>query len=186
MERRGRSAGLAAGINASNGREFTTTPPSAVKREPGEAEEQWRDGFDKAFAVQTQAANRPAQLPADGRLVGLLGKADRKRKLQVDTVKQGMAGLESPECLAVLSTAVYDLVRTDFYLPDDDAEEAVKSAFQDVAYEFTDADWEQWWARAGHTQVKKKAKSARYALGTAVKLALFKTHGTKESSFSGS
>jgi hypothetical protein len=84
----------------------------------------------------------------------------------------------SAASLTALSNAVYEIVRTDFYLPEDDAELVVKEALSSDGFEFTQVDWDLWWARAGHTQVKKKAKSARYALGAALKSALFKIHGT--------
>jgi hypothetical protein len=174
-ERRGRSAGLAASLNAAHGHVVAITPPTAVKEAGDGAADQWRVGFDKAFAVQTQAE------PAGGgeRLAGKLGKPARKRKLDVDdAVKEGVPGLESAASLTTLSNAVYDIVRTDFYLPEDDAEQMVKDAISAGGFEFTQIDWEQWWARAGHTLVKKKAKSARYLLGSALRSALFKVHGT--------
>ena len=174
-ERRGRSAGLAASLNGALGREVVITPPTAVKDEGGAAADQWRAGFDKAFVVQTQAKSTGG----DERLAGKLSKATRKRKLDVDdAVKEGVPGLESAASLTALSNAVYEIVRTDFYLPEDDAELVVKEALSYDGFEFTQFDWDLWWARAGHTQVKKKAKSARYALGAALKSALFKIHGT--------
>ena len=174
-ERRGRSAGLAASLNAAHGHVVATTPPTAVKDAGDGAADQWRTGFDKAFKVQNQAK----LTGGDEHLAGKLGKPARKRKLDVDdAVKEGVPGLESAESLTTLSNAVYDIVRTDFYLPEDDAEQMVKDALQAESFEFTEVDWEQWWARAGHTLVKKKAKSARYALGAALKSALFKIHGT--------
>jgi hypothetical protein len=151
------------------------TPPTAVKEAGDGAADQWRTGFDKAFAVRTQA-----EPTGEGeRLAGKLGRAARKRKLDVeDAIKEGVPGLESAASLTTLSNAVYDIVRTDFYLPEDDGEELVKDALTQEGFEFTQADWDTYWTRAGHTQVKKKSKSARYLLGAAVKAALFKIHGT--------
>lgn len=175
-ERRGRSAGLAASLNGAHGREVVITPPTAVKEEGDAAADQWRKGFDKSFVVQIQA--KPTAR-GDERLAGKLSKATRKRKLDVDdAVKEGVPGLETAASLTALSAAVYEIVRTDFYLPEDDAEVVVKEALSDDGFEFTQVDWDLWWARAGHTQVKKKAKSARYLLGSALKSALFKVHGT--------
>lgn len=132
-------------------------------------------GRDKAFKVQNQTKSTGG----DEHLAGKLGKPARKRKLDVDdAVKEGVPGLESAESLTTLSNAVYDIVRSDFYLPEDDAEQMVKDALQAKSFKFTEVDWEQWWARAGHKLVKTKAKHARYTLGAALKSALFKIHGT--------
>ena len=78
-ERRGRCAGLAAGIQASYGRDFTITPPTAVKEEAGDAEEQWRSGFEKAFEIQTKKAINEA------------GQARRRRRAARRQARQGRA-----------------------------------------------------------------------------------------------
>ena len=177
-ERRGRSYGLAASLNAAHGRVVVISPPTAVKEEGDDAIDQWRTGFDKAFSVQVQTQRESTG--ADERLAGKLGKATRKRKLSLDdeVVKEGVPGLESAASLTVLSNAVYDIVRSNFYLPEDDGEMVVKDALAQTGFDFNQGDWDTWWGRAGHTLVKKKAKSARYAVGVAVKSALFKVHGT--------
>jgi len=176
-ERRGRSYGLAASLNAAHGRVVVISPPTAVKEEGDDAVDQWRTGFDKAFTVQVQTQRESTG--ADERLAGKLGKATRKRKLSLDDeVKEGVPGLQSAASLTVLSNAVYDIVRSDFYLPEDDGEVVVKDALAQTGFDFNQGDWDTWWGRAGHTLVKKKAKSARYAVGVAVKSALFKVHGT--------
>jgi len=181
-ERRGRSYGLAASLNAAHGRVVVISPPTAVKEEGDDAVDQWRTGFDKAFTVQVQTQRESTG--ADERLAGKLGKATRKRKLSLDdeVVKEGVPGLESAASLTVLSNAVYyDIVRSDFYLPEDDGEVVVKDALAQTGFDFNQGDWDTWWGRAGHTLVKKKAKSARYAVGVAVKSALFKVHVGHES-----
>ena len=106
-ERRGRSYGLAASVNAVHGRVVVTTPPTAVKEEGDYAADQWRTGFDKAFSIQVQTQRESTG--ADERLAGKLGKATRKRKLSLDdeVVKEGVPGLESAASLTVLSIAVY-------------------------------------------------------------------------------
>ena len=81
-ERRGRSYGLAASLNAAHGRVVVISPPTAVKEEGDDAVDQWRTGFDKAFTVQVQTQRESTG--ADERLAGKLGKATRKRKLSLD------------------------------------------------------------------------------------------------------
>jgi hypothetical protein len=92
-----------------------------VKEEAGDAEEQWRSGFEKAFEIQTKAIKQAKPADGDERLAGRLGKAERKRKLVVETVKEGVPGLETADCLTILSNTVYTIVRTDYHLPDDES-----------------------------------------------------------------
>ena len=50
-------------------------------------------------------------------------------------------------------------MRTDFHLPDDDAEDAVKVALQDDDFRFDERDWNAWWIRSGHKEVRRRARS---------------------------
>ena len=60
-------------------------------------------------------------------------------------------------------------MRTDFFMADDDGFDVVSASLRADGFTFTDDEYDEWWALAGHKQARSKAKSAQYRVGEAVK-----------------
>ena len=166
----GKLAGRKAADDSVAGREYSVSVPTAVHDAGEEAFVEYMQAFDLAF----ESVPKPSS-PQDAVVPGLVLKKKR-RASNAEVNKVGAAGLNE-SAPAVVTNVVYPQVRAEYFLNDDDGEAAVRAALRSDGFVFSDAEFEEWWERAGHKLTRTKAKSARYAVGEAVKEAIWLKHG---------
>jgi len=167
---KGALAGRAAADASRAQRPYSVDPPAAATAAGEEAEREWLVAFEDKFKCNTM-------LVADDRLVsGLVTKKKRRRQGAIEPNKEGLAGLKESAALG-LSTAVYAIVRDDFFLPDDHAKDDVRNHLRQDGFTFNDEDFATWWEELGHAAVLHKFKTARHSLVDSVKQSVWRMHG---------
>ena len=168
---KGTLAGRLATDKARKSEEYVVEAPQAVVDAGAQAEMAWLTAFSKTFKPATTSPVRE-----DRRLSGLTISKRRRLSSKPEPNKTGRAGLdESAE--AVVSTAVYAWVRSDFFLPADHLRLHIRACVKDEGFDASDKDVDAWWEAKGHSMALAKAKSARHSIVEALKCGVWLAHG---------
>jgi hypothetical protein len=169
---KGALAGRLATDKARKGEPYEVDAPAAAVTAGAEAEMAWLTAFFKEYV--------PGSAPApidDRRVSGLVAPKRRRISSKPEPNKAGRAGLDD-NAEAVVSTATYAWVRSEFFLPADHLAARVRDSLKEEGFEFNDTDVASWWEEKGHSLTLTKAKSARHSIVDSVKSGIWLAHGT--------
>jgi len=156
---------------------FDATVPERVLAAGEQAACDYAEALLAAFKSGKAPAAAPSS-PDDELLVGRRSRGEKPRKKTRPDVPTGVEGLASKTGASALSTVVYGLLRTHFFLPDDDGAAAIRAYFQeDSSFSFNDGEFDEYWKSTGHALARMRGKAARHAILKAMKSAIFEIYG---------